>query len=645
MKNQMENNKRKKRLIIAIISIITLMLVIGISYAYFYYGYLGNNNLINAESIEIEFLESDGEIINLNNALPISDKEGKEQTETFDFQVKTKTKKSANIIYGLYIEKLETGEGYETLKDDEIKLYLTDFSNNEKVSPTKVSELNDHMLYIETNIHNNANIEQKDKYKLRMWIDKDTNTENWNENANLQYKIKIGVKTLKNLDISGANAPVLSDNMIPVYYDGNTWRKADSTNENSDYRWYDYNNKMWANSVTVSSTNRDTYKSANPGTEIPMDEILTMQVWIPRYTYTVWNYNLDGTVTSEPQEIQIEFEKGTSSNGEITCEDNVQGTSDGTASGTKATVSEVCYIDETECTDSICNGKTYTHPAFTFGDEELEGFWIGKFELTGTAETITTKPNLKAFDSGKVSDFDNYLRGLNNSGNIYGFSTFDDTHMIKNLEWGAVAYLSHSKYGVNKEVEINSYIHTMTGCGPVSKGSTDTGSTCNAYNTTLGQSASTTGNVYGVYDMAGGLNEHVMGNIVSPDGTRMMSGYSSSYHSGYTGIVYDKGNYTPYEGTYKYPEDKYIDKYSFNTNSSSIYGSKLGDGIKEVLNTSSEAWYNDNLEFPASSRGVWIKRGGYNYWTGSYLGIFSLFVSDGMSSTSMNCKTSRLVIS
>jgi len=38
MKNQMENNKRKKRLIIAIISIITLMLVIGISYAYFYYG-------------------------------------------------------------------------------------------------------------------------------------------------------------------------------------------------------------------------------------------------------------------------------------------------------------------------------------------------------------------------------------------------------------------------------------------------------------------------------------------------------------------------------------------------------------------------------------------------------------------------------
>ena len=49
---------------------------------------------------------------------------------------------------------------------------------------------------------------------------------------------------------------------------------------------------------------------------------------------------------------------------------------------------------------------------------------------------------------------------MNDSGNIYGLSATTDTHMIKNMEWGAVAYLSHSKYGTCtggtcKEVNIN----------------------------------------------------------------------------------------------------------------------------------------------------------------------------------------------
>ncbi|MGN0992550.1 MAG: hypothetical protein ACI4PE_01225, partial [Bacilli bacterium] len=115
-------------------------------------------------------------------------------------------------------------------------------------------------------------------------------------------------------DTSGTNTPALSSNsnMIPVYYDecDEVWRKADSTNESSTYRWYNYDEKIWANSVTVSATNRSTYKNAKAGTEIPMDDILTMQVWIPRYKYKVFNYNTDGTVTSEPQEIEITFENG-----------------------------------------------------------------------------------------------------------------------------------------------------------------------------------------------------------------------------------------------------------------------------------------------------------------------------------------------
>ena len=135
-----------------------------------------------------------------------------------------------------------------------------------------------------------------------------------------------GVVTNIETDESNANAPVLDSAMIPVYYDeeSEVWRKADSSNQGKT--WFDYSNKKWANSVTVSSTNRVTYQSASVGAEIPMDDILTMQVWIPRYKYKVWNYNADGTKTSSPQPIEITFEEGTSKTGEITCTDSISGT-------------------------------------------------------------------------------------------------------------------------------------------------------------------------------------------------------------------------------------------------------------------------------------------------------------------------------
>ena len=82
----------------------------------------------------------------------------------------------------------------------------------------------------------------------------------------------------KNEDTSNANAPVLASNMIPVYYDGTdkVWKKADAKNQNIETRWYNYENHMWANAVTVKDTNRQTYLNATPGTIIPMDDINTM---------------------------------------------------------------------------------------------------------------------------------------------------------------------------------------------------------------------------------------------------------------------------------------------------------------------------------------------------------------------------------
>ena len=529
-----------------------------------------------------------------------------------------------------------------------------------------------------------------------------------------------------------------------------------------------------------------------------MDDILTMEVWIPRYKYKVWNYNADGTKTSNPQQIDITWENGTGTTGEITCQDSISGT-DGAAS-------ETCKLKSTNatCTDDTCNNKTYTHPAFTFGNEEIKGFWIGKFELTGTVSNITTKPNLSSVREQSVSTFETNIMNMKNSGNQYGLNTTTDTHMIKNSEWGAVAYLSHSKYGTCtdgtcKEVNINNssgmYTGRSGGSSDVSSstegtykyndiynkntiisggttitptvtndttypwtssdglykssnqgqnstttnlkfsftaptddtylsfdwsvsseskkydylyytitkdgtalsdtgestkiGGTDLGTTEAALKyinvsrkletgsyiltftyrkdssgasgtdtgyiknikvldtpnvetkiTSIGEgkdgpSSSTTHNIYGVYDMSGGAAEYVMGNIVSNDGSTMMSGRNSSDNSRYTGIIYDNGKYTSYTGTYSYPNSKYYDKYSFgtDTDSPSRIRSKLGDSIKEVLNTTGNGWL-------ARAYDPWFLRGG-DYAGGSHAGVFH---SSHDSGDSGSTNSSRLVI-
>ncbi|MGM9879165.1 MAG: hypothetical protein ACI31R_03990 [Bacilli bacterium] len=496
----------------------------------------------------------------------------------------------------------------------------------------------------------------------------------------------IGV-SVDTCNLKTPNQPLLSDNMIAVYYDetDEVWKKADSTNKSSTYKWYDYCQKMWANSVTVSSGNRSTYLNASPGTEIPMDDILTMQVWIPRYKYKIFNYNSNGVIYVDPQEIEITFESGTASTGEITCTDNI--------SGTDGAPSEICKLksDNSTCTDSACNGKTYTHPAFTFGDEELTGFWVGKFEISTpetnacytspsqancniTGITPLVKPDMKSYRYAQVGTYETNIMAMNDSGNQYGFTTSDDTHMMKNMEWGAVAYLTHSKYGTCtdgtcKEINFNNSSGYYTGRSggnvggqtPINGTYTDQTST-DQYNTygfytydgylleydtniksttkDMNKVASTTGNIYGIYDMSGGADDYVMGNIVSSDGTTMLSGYTTSYNSGYIGVLQDGSTFT---GTYNYPENKYLDKYSFAGTFSKTKISKLGDAIKEVKISTQDSWYSNRGYVPYSLQ-PWLGRGG-SYQNISYAGVFCSFSQRGSAYNNDYITSTRIVIS
>ena len=118
------------------------------------------------------------------------------------------------------------------------------------------------------------------------------------------------------------------------------------------------------------------------------------------------------------------------------------------------------------------------------------------------------------------SDAFQISRALTEKGNIYGLSmTVTDSHLMKNSEWGAIAYLGQSKYGLNGiDIRINNvnvndsknYVYAMTGYAAKNEDEGETQKE-NAYKWTEknGQTSSCTGTIYGVYDLSGGTWEKV----------------------------------------------------------------------------------------------------------------------------------------
>ena len=395
-------------------------------------------------------------------------------------------------------------------------------------------------------------------------------------------------------DNSGANKPVLFDNMVPIKYENEKWLVA-----NTSQKWYDYDAKEWANAVVLNSG-----VTKNVGDEVTEEDVALWYVWIPRYKYTIFNGN---NGSAEEQLINITFESGTNRTGTVTCSDNADG-------------SETC--------STITNGtSTYTHPAFKFGNTELTGFWVGKFEISTTDSTcnssasvnsmaseencnkvltMTIKPNVSSWRYATIL---NQFTSIQNATGTYGISNAD-SHMAKNMEWGAVAYLKQSRYGLGTtDIGINNNSNYITGCGATAGSTSST--TCNKYNTTTGMLASTTGNIYGVYDMSGGASERVMSN---------MKDESNAFYSNSAGFT-------------TAPDVKYYDSYKHDTSYTSHARGKLGDATKETLATfgsKTGGWYSDYTNFSFSSSWLswsWFSRGGLDS-NGTYAGVFT-FNYDG----------------
>ena len=357
-------------------------------------------------------------------------------------------------------------------------------------------------------------------------------------------------------DPTGANRPVLAEGMIPITYDGSKWVKADKYGAYNN--WYDYGNQKWANAVMVTSATRETYMNADVGTTIPENDILAYYVWIPRYKYKLFNATYAGGTSA--QVIEVTFENGTSTTGTVTCTYASNG-------------AETCT--------NKSNGKWYTHPAFTLGDTELKGIWVGKFETTGSTTTPTVKPGITSLRNETISN-------MYSTGQLFRSTTYltinganeSDSHMMKNIEWGAVSYLKQSIYGLGiTDIGTNNNSSYYTG-----------GGTGTSYKTNTGQS--TTENITGVYDMSGGAFEYVMGN------------YNKT--AGKSWLTVDE---IPAE---------HIDIYS----GISVWYGHLGDATGETAD-----WYSDSWSFVEDSF-PWFFRGGDNN-VGGVTDMFGFYSNGG----------------
>ena len=463
------------------------------------------------------------------------------------------------------------------------------------------------------------------------------------------------------------NKPELMTGMTAIQFTEPTADTAGSVKTVSDSSkndWYNYSEKKWANAQTEDGS---------------------MWVWIPRYAYKVV-YN-DPNDKSKGGKLDIVFLIGTSDN---------YIDSNGKIQTAQRQISENQIIE----TDSKKTDKYTVHPAFTNESnigyvnggwkKELTGIWVSKFEAgyfdknlvdadkekysssvnysqtygytpAGKNEDArnyldeiygskTTAIKYPTFQGGKYSmNYINHNDAFNiskaiagDSNNVYGLkSNSTDSHLIKNSEWGAVAYLGQSQYGLyNKNIRINNvnmgdnshFVYAMTGYAAKEEDAANTTNTdAIAWNQTGGELASTTGTIYGIYDMSGGTWER-SASLVNNGNSRLNEFGSSLMYSLKDGnsseyvTVYDTD--TSSDNTGISWTDANINTAS-NANYEKNKNKKYGDAISETstAGTGQTSWYSDYSYFAGLYNPFFI-RGGH-CWDRSGAGVFYFNRTDG----------------
>ncbi len=485
----------------------------------------------------------------------------------------------------------------------------------------------------------------------------------------------------KDQKVKYVNSPRLLSGMKKIMFKDPTDTEKGATLRSGDEgfledSWYNYDDKKWANVETEDGS---------------------MWVWIPRFAYKI---------NSVSQTVDVKFLIGTTD--KYFDEE-----------GNEQTAKRVTESGADTSTDY------YVHPAFTNEkavdfknggwDKELRGIWVAKFEAgyaQGNNDAVVKETNLtysqeevwvgekeNQKNSGKDGDNTarNWLDGeygatkttikypvfmgttysmnyinhndafllakeISATGNPYGLSTAADSHMMKDSEWGAVAYLSQSQYGLNginiavNNVNLNSggkartldagktgieSVYAMSGVTTndaeekskvisgtqeiVDKINKVTGNTPTTnegiytWEQETGTKASSTGTIYGIYDLSGGVWERTSAYVANSNdeylnkyGASLTDSESKVKRTKYT-MVYEKGTDDLQTGVYNANKD--------------IFGNAMGETSNS--GTGSTSWYDDYSNFVYANGPLSIRGG--DWLDEASAGLFSFYGPKGNS--------------
>lgn len=541
-------NKRNLLLCVSILLIILLIFLIS-NYI------IKKNNSVYFKSSKI-----DTEIIAFGNYLdaPYS-----------ELEIENSSSESKNVELYLTIDDLSksllnynfmfivTRYGADNLYNELIDLFAS--------NATLLSE-NEVLLYRDTVPANT-----KYKYRVYFWLNNQVGN-NLHLSGYFNSRLVKKQNEKKTSCTNDVSFPDVKDGMIPVVISNDGVVKTIKSN---DKNWYNYCKKEWANVVLVTDSSRKKYTNTSNVT-VELSDILGYFVWIPRYSYRIWSTKISSY--GSEQKIDIKFINKRTKN-----------------KGTKV-------------------NNWYTHPAFTFGNIELSGIWVGKFEMTGSLNKPTVLPNQSSLVNYNVSEYfksallfaggniDNNIIS-NTASSDYGLSKKVNSHMIKNSEWGAVTYLSMSKYGISDKIRINNYRNEttgdfLTGCGAYEWNEYGREECDIVYGRSVDYPQSTTGNISGIFDMSGGTGEYMMSYV---------SGQSLAPVNNLSG--FDDNFFTTRSN------QKYFDVYPINIfNKDSVFNAMEctletcgGHALFETY-----GWFNSIYFFPHKDNNF-IKRGCGNY--------------------------------
>jgi hypothetical protein len=369
-------------------------------------------------------------------------------------------------------------------------------------------------------------------------------------------------------------------------------------------------------------------------TIVEIEDLGSMFVWIPRYAYKITS----GYHSNSNGAIDVKF---------------LVGRTNQTIDNTKI----VDYNVTTTNNYSKFPDGYVVHPAFTSNvnkggwDKEILGIWVAKFEAgypmentvdsTEKTESDFYYPVFKgqrySYNNIKIGDCYTVSQQMYGANNPYGLTQASNSHLMKNSEWGAVSYLTISNYGKKSEIYPNnvsfendrkningSSVYAITGysANGVNDGTNnasgktigETIGTSTVWYLTNGQNASTTGNIYGIYDTSGGALEYVATTI--PTGHNSLGNgntFAKITASTKYATVYPVGNSTKDETdiSRSYP----------------AFGSMYGDAVWETSKGAgpsdpNTSWNGDRSDAYSTSNEPFFIRGGF--WDlGSQAGSFA----------------------